>query len=261
MPDLLQPAVACKLLLTAAARTLKAVDHLLELQYINQHVNARTLEAMLLQLFKRYRRYVKMSSMDTAVLRRLCSLPAAQQLSSEAAQRLILASLEPRFTRLIPPMFYALPGVQQLSSDQLMQLLAAAVQHSRDYCCEQLCQLPAAKQLGSDQVMQLLAAEPQPRECPFGLGYCFMELCQLQGAQQLSSNQAMQLLAAAVQPRETQIRLSFRARWLCKLPGAQQLSRDQVMQLLKVAVQRPAYEYCTWGLWQLPGAQQLSSDQ
>jgi hypothetical protein len=51
VPALLDPAVARKLLLTAATRQhVYAVQHLLKLPYMRQHLDAATLEAMLQQL-------------------------------------------------------------------------------------------------------------------------------------------------------------------------------------------------------------------
>jgi hypothetical protein len=250
MPELLQPAAAHKLLLTAALRNYKAVNFLLGLSYMQRHLDAETLEAMLLQLMKQFSGSEGVAMMETWEL--LCNLPAAQQLSSQAAQRVILAltsaSVDPDYEQL-PSEFYSLPGVQQLSNDQVMQLLAADPEHTSCYCIEELCQLPAAQQLSGEQVAQLLVPAAQQ-----GCSLCSNLLCQLPAAQQLSSEMLMKCLLAAVQQGYWES-----THELCQLSTAQQLSTEQVVLLLEAAVQQDGSS-CISELCELPAAQQLSSE-
>jgi hypothetical protein len=83
MPKLLEPNVARRLLLTAATKQHKeALEQMVQLGYLQQHVDATVLEAMLGQLLK-HRDGVECSE---ALLR----LPTAEQLSSNAVLRLLL---------------------------------------------------------------------------------------------------------------------------------------------------------------------------
>jgi hypothetical protein len=94
MPALLEPDVARKLLLTAATRqhaalllSPSALQYMLRLGYLQQHVDAATLEALLqLLVLPCYNTYDALNA--------LCQLPAAAQLSSEALARLLLAAVE-----------------------------------------------------------------------------------------------------------------------------------------------------------------------
>jgi hypothetical protein len=129
MPALLQPAVACKLLLTAAARNRKAANHLVRLPYMQQHVDVETFQAMLQQLIREFGGPDWDFHAMEMTVRLLCSLPAAQQLSSEAAEQVILAFVQHDCDITMPAEFYSLPGVQQLSDNQVMRLLAADPEH------------------------------------------------------------------------------------------------------------------------------------
>jgi hypothetical protein len=244
MPQLLEPDVARKLLVTAATRRHVTAVHKMityqQLGYMKQHIDAATLQ-VLLMLFE----------MPDAYLESLVQLPAAANLSSEYVIRLLLAASDARYRRTgfsAVRVVCQLPAAQQLDRAAVLQLLQAAIQQG---CVPwHLCELPAAVQLSSGEVLQLLQAAVQ-----LGMDNT-NELCNLPGAQQLESAAVLQLLQAAVQNIQT-------ISGFCELPGAQQLDYQAVLQLLQTAVQHVdkdlRVDQMTLHLCRLPAAQQLSS--
>jgi hypothetical protein len=199
MPALLEPAVARRLLLTAAARQAgqdaSVVQHMVGLAYLQQHVDAATLEAMLQPFVVRRQLSDSCITNSTSatlklklqaasdVVKLMCQLPAAAQLSNEAVTRLMMAVIRayswtmsdlcklPALQQLskaaaiellqadvrrssLPRAFYELPAVQQLSMKQVLQLLRAAVKQGK--MPEGFCRLPAAEDISNDAVFQLL---------------------------------------------------------------------------------------------------------
>jgi hypothetical protein len=84
LPEQLDASAARKLLLTAAARQhTVAVQQMIGLPVAVQHIDATTLEGMIAQLLP-----------HAGCLELLCAMPAAAQLSSEAAARLLLEGVK-----------------------------------------------------------------------------------------------------------------------------------------------------------------------
>jgi hypothetical protein len=114
MPALLEPAVACKTLLTAAVRRhTAAVRHISGLEFMQERVDAATLEAMLWQLL----------AQPESVLWML-QLPAAAGVTSEALARLLLAAVDGNWHMIDTASFLCcMPQANELSSNLILQLL------------------------------------------------------------------------------------------------------------------------------------------
>jgi hypothetical protein len=235
---LLVPDVARRLLVTAATRQhTAAVERMVRLAYMQQQIDAATLEAMLAELLK-----------HDGVLRELVRLPAAAHLSSDAVIRLLLAAAA-RQGYSTPcdnvHMLLQLPAARQFDSAAVLQLLQAAIQQGR--MPQPFCRLPGAQQLSSGEVFQLLQAAVQ-----LGMRSTsdLQRLCKMPGAQHLDSAAVFQLLQAALQG----IWGTFITRCLCELPAARQLDSQAVQQLLQAAVRRGLD---TSHICELPAAQEL----
>jgi hypothetical protein len=244
MPALLQPDVARRLLLTAAMRHHHSeLQYMLRLNYLQQHVDAATIEAMLEQL-------VAPCYDDTyADVKVLCKLPAAAQLSSKTLSRLLLAAVEGYAKILKQPSrvlgeMAGLPAAQQLSSEEVLQQLQASAQHNSSLPVPFL-RLPAMQQLSNTQVMQSLEAAVNK-----GAGAFIESLMFLHSAAQPSRVQIMSLLETAV------IAGNGSTDGLCRLPAARQLNNEAVFQLLQSAVRNDSLT-CTKALSRLPAARLL----
>jgi hypothetical protein len=165
MPGLLEPGVARKLLLTAAVRQhTQAIEHMLRLDYIGQHVDAATIEEMLQHVL------ACTGYVDMYCVLLLCKLPVAALLSGQAVTMILQAAMRcvPRAAcqyvgsewaswALEPVVaLCALPAAQQLSCEAVTLLLQTAVCCTAEICVEELCKLPAAQKLSSDAVAELL---------------------------------------------------------------------------------------------------------
>jgi hypothetical protein len=162
MPGLLEPGVACKLLLKAVVRQhTAAVEHMVGMEIMQQHMDAEVLEAMLLQMLK-----------QGQCLAVLCQLPAAAHLSAEAAVRLLLEAIQ-RTALEATQQLCRVAAAQKLSSEQVATLLQASMRivadtHSSSNqrsafnrasgILRRVLLLPVAQQLASSDVLQLLYA-------------------------------------------------------------------------------------------------------
>jgi hypothetical protein len=194
VPELLNPDVARRLLVTAATRQrVAAVCKMVNC--MQQHVDAATLEALMM-LFQAGR---PLDLKSIEYLELLTQLPAAAHLSSEAVIRLLLAASAREaaagsFIVRSVCVLCQLPAAEQFDSAAALQLLQAAVQQG--HVPWPLCRLPAARQLSSGEVFQLLqAAVQQDRDMcqlcslPAGLRgsqYSYSFLCDLPGARQMT---------------------------------------------------------------------------
>jgi hypothetical protein len=243
LPALLEPAVARKLLLTAVTRhATHAIDHLLQLTYMRQQLDAATLEAMLHQ-----------PSPYFMTVRYLCRLPEAAQLSVEAVSRLLLAAVDgcntsdPYATHALTVMeLCRLSAAANLSSEALFQVLQVAV--VRSGVPEGLYMLPAAQQLRSDQAYQLLLAAITSLDSDEPYWGLPREFYQLPAVQQLSSEQVQQLLQAAVAA-------SIVSTQLFQLPAAADISGEAVLELLHAALKLKTANFrpCIAAMLRLPG--------
>jgi hypothetical protein len=290
LPEQLEAAAARKLLLTAAVRQHTAViEHVIDLPVTGQHIDADTLEGMIMQLLP-----------QAGCLELLCTVPAAAQLSSEAAARLLLEGLKQR-QHVALGQLWGLAGAQQISSELLAELLLGCAHVCTcagkvvDECLGAICILPAATALSSTELVQLLEAvfergfntqqyADDKRAVSYGMTLLCAHLMHLPAAAELSTEQVMQLIQKAalfnnapamrsfaiskitgrlssemvLQTLQTVVEAGGGActEALCLLPAAQQLGREAVVQLLQAA----ADPLCTASLCQLPAAQQLSSE-
>jgi hypothetical protein len=171
MPELLEPDVARRLLVTAATRQhTEAVQHMVQLAYLQQNIDAATLEAMLVALLK-----------HNACRSALVQLPAADQLGSEAVIRLLQAAMQHADNpQLLLYLINGLPAAQRLSSEHGFQLLQAAVQHGNIWTAPY--NLPAAQQLSNEHNFCLLQVVVPRDRVPAAL-------YNLPAAQQLSNEQ------------------------------------------------------------------------
>jgi hypothetical protein len=289
MPEILQPAVARRLLLTAATRQhTEAVCGMVALPVMQQHLDAATLEVMPRQLLR-----------HDWCIRLLCQLPVAAELSTDAVTRLLLAAYEEcqydagRFfcelnvaqqlssdqTEGLLHMLmqtgsrvahdisstwefwqavYRLPGAMQLDSSAVVRLLRTAICMDDADASEDLVELPAAADISSADVASLLhEAFAEPADV--GIAYATLDIMQIPAFQQLNSAEVAQLLHAAAQHYsdgdETREYKGLTS--LCELAAAQELSSEQVLQPLQLVVHS---DVCTEALCKLPAMQQLSSE-
>jgi hypothetical protein len=296
IPDQIEPAAARKLLLTAAARQhTAAVQHMIGLPVLQQHVDADTLEATLTLLLG-----------SLATMQQLCVLPAAGQLSSEAVVRLLRIAI-PMRSFLAIEQLCSLAGAQQLSSLQIAGLLGAFAQGGNNapavvWCLAPILQLPAVAAPSSDACVEFLEAvvkqEPSSLNTLGSRGShthatiaMVGRLLTLPAAAELSNSQVAQLLtAAAVNGSSACLSCMLRmaptamiagrlssemlsqvlqqavergsepcSMLLCELPAAQQLSCESMEGLLAAAIASKSL-LCTWKLCLLPAAQQLSCE-
>jgi hypothetical protein len=251
MPELLEPDVARRLLVTAATGQHAAAVHEImthrQLAYLKEHIDAATLEAMMFELHHRY------VAMD--LLTRLTVLPAAEHLSSEAVTRLLLdATARDQFSTI--RLLCRLPAAQQFDTAAMMELLQAAIR--RSHVPLSFLGLLAAQQLSSGDVSQLLLAA-MPLAWSLAGNGSIEHLCNLPGAQQMNRQGVLQLLQAALQHDGEYYRLNIVVigrviRHLCELPAAEQLDSQAVLQLLPAAVLQ---RMDAGGLCKLPAAEQL----
>jgi hypothetical protein len=294
LPEQLKAVTARKLLLTAASRQHVAVtQHMIRLPVTVQHIDANTLEAMIAQLLACWRVEA------AACIELLCVMPAAAQLSSEAAARLLLEGL-----RQIQPVpigqLWNLAGAQQMSSELITELLVGCAQVHKypedplDDCLNMICTLPAAEALSSTEFVQLLEAVfecdfdmqqyANDQEATSAMDMYFSNLFYLPAAVELSTEQRMQLIHktvvcdSAVAMHRSSLwfiaeRLSSKmllqslqavveagrgecAAELCGVRAARQFGSGAVAQLLQAA----ADPMCIASLCQLPAAQELSCE-
>jgi hypothetical protein len=211
-PAHLEPDVACRLLLTAAARRHgSALFCLARWRQCEQQVDVQTLEKLL---------HLALSWTDCTAL--LCKMPAAAQLSSEQVSTLLRKAVQSsddwRSLRFRSLLF--MPAAEQLSSMCMEQLLQSAV------VCDKvslegmrvLCSKPAAGALSCEAVARLLQAAAQLGE---GLDRSdnYKLLCRLPGAAQMTSSMVAAAMRAAAESKHFGLLLL-----LYELPAAQQLS-------------------------------------
>lgn len=226
LPSLLEPSLVRRLLVTAALRQhAEALQYLSALPGVQQHVDAATLQTMLMQLVTHAD-----NSSYVQLLRRFPA--AAAQLASCTVAELLKAAVE-RGRCVWVQQLCKLPGARWLDSNAVVLLLKAAVERGHCECTYYLCNLPAAQQLSGEAVAALLQVAVK---CPadvtqWAVADCTHHLCRLPAAQQFSNEAVASLLCAAVQHNS-----SASTGWLCKLPAAQQLSSSCVANLLCAAV-------------------------
>uniref|UniRef100_A0A383VKT1 Uncharacterized protein n=1 Tax=Tetradesmus obliquus TaxID=3088 RepID=A0A383VKT1_TETOB len=225
MTALLQPDVARKLLLTAAARQhTVAVHHMVNLEVMQQHINEDTLEGMLVHLLRQH-----------GCVEVLLQLPAAAQLSTDAVLRLLLAAVKTPNALTAVHKVFSLTAARQLTTEQVDTVLRAcmhevAAAHTTWTCIapyrvfEHVLELPAALQLTGSTVVQLLYTSIDL------IDNCFTEaICRHPAAQALSREQLLHQLQITV------LRSYDCTERLCTLPAAQQLDSEAVAQLLLAA--------------------------
>jgi hypothetical protein len=303
LPAQLDADVARKLLTTAAQRwhaaaVLHMAGHVACKDSIQQHIDAPTLETVLLHM-----------TFDEACVNVLCRLPAAALLTSDALEKMLWAAFETGYVLDYGSAVYrlpaaahisssavldmledrvycltyewvealcSLPSAQQLSSDNVDELCQKALTYEGDHLVGLLCQLPAAGQLDSGAIVQLLetAIECCTKRLSDEATDCVEHLCRLPAAAEISSSALVQLLQAALlkehaiftasQPAYTGLAEAWREvhadfyEQLCQLPAAQQLSHSEVQQLLLEAVRLDSIVGMT-ALLQLPAVEQIGS--
>jgi hypothetical protein len=121
----------------------------------------------------------------------------------------------------------SIPAAQQLSSGTIKELFLAAIQHRTDYCLGQivctelLLQLPAGEALSSETIARLLLVAMLEDYISSDLE----EFYKLPAAKQLSSREVLDLWTVVVERNHFSNRSrTLGAALLCQLPSAQQLS-------------------------------------
>jgi hypothetical protein len=197
----------------------------------------------------------------------LCAVPAAAQLSSEAAARLLLEGLK-QGQHVAVAQLVTLAGAQQISSELIAELLIGCAQvytddgGPSDECLETICKLPAAIALSSTEFIQLLAAV---FERGFGMQhydddstarinnsfFVFELFCM--PASRLSTEQVMQLILETV-VYDSAVAYDSPCLYL----RAGELSSEMLLQSLQAVVEA-GRGACTVNLCSLPKAQQFGS--
>jgi hypothetical protein len=227
MPQHLEADNARKLLITAAARLHEpALQHMLGLEAFKQHVDASTIEAVLMHS-------VTAAGVHNGMFRTAVNAFDTKVLSHDATVKLLHAAAKSDQVTCMMT-FCRLPQVQQLSSKELVEVLQTAVKRGNEGCIIALTQLPVAQQISSEAVVQLLQAAV--------LQGVFVyhqrgsdRLCGLPGAQNIGCDAVARLLLMAAE------HTSFKAleQMLGLLPTAQLLSNAQVSQLLEAVMHPP----------------------
>jgi hypothetical protein len=181
-------------------------------------------------------------------------LPAAAHVSSSALLEMLEYGVNSGRFEYVEAVC-SLPSAQQLSSDDVGHLCQEALTgESTDHLLGLLCQLPAAGQLDSSAIVQLLktAIEYCTKRLSDDATDCVEHLCRLPAAAEISSSALVELLQAAlleeraifedsrpVHPDhaygQREVHADFYEQ-LCQLPAAQQLSHSEVQQLLLEAI-------------------------
>jgi hypothetical protein len=121
-------------------------------------------------------------------VRRLCQLPAADDISNDEMVQLLLAVFNrQQLPNDILLCLFALSAVERLSCAEVQQLMCAAVQCGMLLGMTRLCYLSAAQQLSSEELLQ-----PLQLAVALSRADCTEELCRLPAAQQLSSDDVVQ---------------------------------------------------------------------
>jgi hypothetical protein len=221
MPGLLEPGVACKLLLTAAMReNVAAVGHMVRLESMQQCIDAAALEAMLPELHKQDR-----------CLDALCQLPAAAALSTDAAVRLLLAAIQDSYADSVH-----VPGTV-LGTRTVWEV----------------CSVAAAPQFSQEQVVTLLQACMEARagthssstaasmlkpSASFVFRRVINRPAAAAWAMQLSTRALVQLLHTVISVGDTAMFINAHTSALCSFPAAAAMSSADVASLLRAAFQR-----------------------
>jgi hypothetical protein len=254
-PEAHAPEVARKMLQTAATRgNLLVVQTLVSCHPMQQCLDAATVEGMLVQLIKGDNPYGYVS------FQRVCDLPAALQLDSAAAARLLQAALKRGRPDYVERLL-ELPAAEQLSGDMVSPVLHTLVDYGAtqpDRIVKQLCLHKGAWRLSSSALYQLLFAAIQQDNGSDTR--CMQELARLPDvmppAEHLDSNSVERLLVAALKAS------SDCAHWICQLPGAWQLDIAALEPLIEAAVLKLSDppKLGLRSLMRLPAAAQLSCD-
>ncbi|KAF6261936.1 hypothetical protein COO60DRAFT_699128 [Scenedesmus sp. NREL 46B-D3] len=253
--------MAHKLLLAAAAREhTAAVQQMLRLAAMRQHVDAALVEAMLCQLLA-----------HQECVRQLCALPAAEQLSSDAVTRLLLQAMQQRLPAAASQL-RRLAAAEQLGTEQVGDLLQACVRTCSadghgwllNDCLQWILRLPAVRELSSGAIVRVLnTAVNNIGERVLGLDQAVFHLMKLPAAATISGDDMAQLLQAALQCNSASLSL-LDGMW--KLPAAVQISGKDVGQLLRMAADPTSgivtilRGACAQQLCRLPGAATISID-
>jgi hypothetical protein len=126
--------------------------------------------------------------------RMLCSLPAAEEMSSEQVAAVLLTALQQDSTACAHAILKQFPSVVHLKADMLAPLLLAAAGHRNTTCMERLCSLPGRDGIGPAAVVSLLQAAVQA-----GTYVGFELLTQIPAMANITSGDVLQLLRAAFQ--------------------------------------------------------------
>jgi hypothetical protein len=220
LPAILQPVVARRLLLTAATRQhAEAVACMVALPAIAEHLDAATLGVMLRQLLR-----------HDACITKLCQLPVAAELSTNA----------------------------------VTQLLQAAHEEGEYGAARLFCGLDASQQLSSEQVEALLQGIlTQPAVYGWSRTTAFCEaLHRLPGALQMNSSAVVRLLRTGIRVHAEEDADNVVSKWLCELPAAADISSADVASLLREAFAKPSndvIDLITQDIMQLPSYDHLNS--
>jgi hypothetical protein len=242
----LEPAAAHRLLATALKRQhADTALHMLKCTSIGQHIaddeRVQAFDALVfdqLQLLGREQQQHIMMVVGSDIPQVLAFLSMSVRRNKPASTSMLCT----------------LPAAQRLSSTVVTGLLNEAVEHKATECAAALCTLPQSRSISTTVLEPLLESAVAGHNMQLA-----QELAVLPAAARISSETLAQLLQAAVKEGVDRSSVSVIGR-LCRLPAAYKLSSDQIEQLLRTAAEQgKGKELCTALMFDLPGAQQLSS--
>jgi hypothetical protein len=235
LPQTLEPAVARRLLVTAAVRHGASMTaSLIMMDCICKHIDAATFESVITHLL----RAKECCCTDAAARADWWQLPAALELDSAAVARLLQAVVnQPAYLvgcGCVPivQQLCSLAAAAGLSCSSLESILLDAAECGTCECVAPLFGLAAAREVGTSVIVKLLFAAAQHGGC-HKLGTNFLEL---PGAQLICSDTVVQLLRSALQQEDADDAAAD-VQYLKGLPAAGHVSSSDTTDLVTLAHQ------------------------
>jgi hypothetical protein len=235
IPEVLEPAAARRLLVTAAVRHgANITTSLAAKDSIRQHIDAATFESVITHLLAAKECYCT----SAAAQADWWQLPPASELDRAAVARLLQAVVNQPVYLVgcgcvpIVQQLCSLPAAAEISCSSLESLLLDAAECRTCECVAPLFGLPAAKEIRTSVIVKLLFSAAQ-RGCCHKLGKA---LLRLPGVALLCSDTVVQLLRTAVQQKDAEDAAAD-VEYLKGLPAARRVSSSDITQLVTLARQ------------------------
>lgn len=183
----------------------------------------------------------------------LCKLPAAQSLSTDDVEQLLLQAVQVCTQRqLVVLPLLELPAVQQLNSGSIVRLCVAACYTAAREIVPKLALLPNARYIETAAARRVLQAAIEQKDLAI-----VESICKLPGLQQLPAQDVLPILRGLLHDTcgdEITTFASEVVALLVNLAGASAIPVDAVYELLQVSDQCRVYAgrvTCAQGLFQM----------